>query len=245
MKYARDFRESARKALSGKWGVAVGAGLVASLLGGGETGIFSPQNLELDTESLTKIIPSPSEPFLAILGAIMAFSFVFSVAMFILGSITTFGYARFNLMLIDGESPSVKEIFSFFPRAGKAIVTNLFRQLFISLWSLLFLIPGIIAMYNYAMTTYILAENPTLSPRDALRQSKDLMYGHRWRFFCMRLSFIGWILLGCLTLGIGLLWVLPYVQAATADFYREILGSKPVENPPEESVGLRSEEEVI
>jgi uncharacterized membrane protein len=104
-------------------------------------------------------------------------------------------------------------------------------RLYSFLWSLLFFIPGIIAVYNYAMTGYILAENPHMAASDALRYSKDMMYGNRWRLFCLEISFIGWDLLNIFTLGIGTLWLRPYKQAAVTAFYREVSGTEHREIP--------------
>ena len=78
------------------------------------------------------------------------------------------------------------------------------------------------------MTPYILADNPDLSPSEALKMSKEMMRGNKWRLFCLGFSFIGWQLLCGLTLGIGYLWLNPYMAAAHADFYREISGTRPV-----------------
>ena len=90
------------------------------------------------------------------------------------------------------------------------------------LWMLLFIIPGIVAAYRYAMTSFILAENPELTAGEAINCSKELMDGNKWRLFCLNFSFIGWIILCGFTLGIGYLWLTPYEQAANAAFYRDI-----------------------
>ena len=94
------------------------------------------------------------------------------------------------------------------------------------LWSLLFIIPGIIATYSYAMTGYILAEHPELTASEAIERSKEMMSGNRFRLFCLQLSFIGWAILCAFTFGIGYLWLGPYREAATAAFYREISGTE-------------------
>ena len=97
--------------------------------------------------------------------------------------------------------------------------------MYVLLWSLLFIIPGIIATYSYAMTEFILAEHPELTASEAIARSKEMMSGNRWCLFCLHFSFIGWDILSSLTLGIGNLWLHPYKQAANAVFYREISGT--------------------
>ena len=100
-------------------------------------------------------------------------------------------------------------------------------------------IPMVIASYRYLLMPYIMAENPGMRARDAIRMSKCLMRGFKWKAFCLRLSFIGWLLLAVLTFGIGGLWVYPYMAAADASFYREVCRQKgrqvftdPVEEEP-------------
>ena len=98
--------------------------------------------------------------------------------------------------------------------------------MYIILWSLLFIIPGLAAAYSYSMTRYILAENPYMSADEAIARSKQMMYGNRWRLFCLHISFIGWSLLSTLlTFGIGELWLTPYRMTAEAAFYREVSGT--------------------
>ena len=100
----------------------------------------------------------------------------------------------------------------------------LLQAVYIFLWTLLLIIPGIMASYSYAMTGYILAEHPELTAGEAIAQSKAMMAGNRWRLFCLQFSFIGWDILCALTLGIGNLALRPYEMAAIAAFYREISG---------------------
>ena len=97
----------------------------------------------------------------------------------------------------------------------------------LALWSILFIIPGIIATYNYALVPYIMAEDPETGAREAMNRSKALMYGNRWRLFCLHFSFIGWDLLSALSMGVGSLWLTPYKSAAFASFYREVSGTSP------------------
>ncbi len=94
--------------------------------------------------------------------------------------------------------------------------------LYTVLWSLLFLIPGIIKGYAYSQTFFILKDNPELTPNQAITKSRKLMKGYKWTYFVFILSFIGWILLCILSFGIGLLWFLPYYYTSTAWFYNEL-----------------------
>ena len=100
------------------------------------------------------------------------------------------------------------------------------QGVYVFLWALLFVIPGIIATYSYAMTSYILAENPELTASEAIDMSKEMMEGNRFRLFCLHMSFIGWAILCVFTFGIGYLWLAPYMQAAQAAFYREVSGTE-------------------
>jgi uncharacterized membrane protein len=106
----------------------------------------------------------------------------------------------------------------------KGFVMQFMTGLFIFLWTLLFIIPGIIAAYRYSMTSYILLENPDMPVMDAIRRSKEMMDGNKGRLFCLDISFIGWWLLCILTCGLGFLWLYPYMNAATVAFYNEVSG---------------------
>lgn len=233
MLVAKDFRQKAREALSGNWAVAVGTGFVASLLGaytaftgGGGSGSSS------SSDAVDNALESGSVPNSVILMITMIILVVSMVILavalmhFIIGGAVTLGYVKFNLDMVDGQTPMFKDLFSQFHRFGDGFVMQLLRSLFIFLWTLLFIIPGMIATYRYAMTPYILYENPGMSASDAIKESKQLMDGNKWRLFCLNFSFIGWDLLGILSLGIGFLWIAPYREAAYAAFYREIKYNK-------------------
>lgn len=240
MKNASDFRRLAREALSGKWLIAVLVGLVASLLGGiGETGPEIKLNLDLTNPDLSltyadQVLFSANgglNPHItAFLGGaafvIIIVALVFGFIYFILGSIIAVGYAKFNLELVDHRETGFDTLFSYFSNWKVTAVARLLESLFILLWSLLLIIPGIIASYSYAMTEYILAEHPELSASEAISKSKELMSGNRFRLFCLDFSFIGWSILCAFTFGIGNLFLRPYTQASRAAFYREISGKE-------------------
>ena len=98
---------------------------------------------------------------------------------------------------------------------------------------LLLIVPAIIAAFSYSMVFYILADNPDISPTNALKKSKEMMMGYKWKIFFLGLSFLGWALLAILTLGIGLLWLMPYIQVSTINFYEDIKDNNTI---PTESV---------
>ncbi|MBQ3404307.1 MAG: DUF975 family protein [Oscillospiraceae bacterium] len=105
----------------------------------------------------------------------------------------------------------------------RTVKTMLIKDIFIILWSLLFVIPGIIKSYSYRMVPYILAEEPELEGRTAINRSRQMMKGNKWRAFVLDLSFILWYLLTAITLGIvGVFYVQPYVSAANAELYHAI-----------------------
>jgi uncharacterized membrane protein len=107
-----------------------------------------------------------------------------------------------------------------------SIVANILMGIFIFLWALLFIIPGIIKYYAYSMTHFIIADEPDIDFMEAIRKSQELMKGHKFRLFKLQLSFIGWFILGALAFGIGLFFVYPYFQLAHANFYLDIRGQK-------------------
>ena len=234
---AADFKGIALDALRGKWMVAILVGLVATLLGGiasngpevnlnfEGSGINASVAYAGQTLFSTSGLDSGIDTFL--LGSavyITIAAILMTVFYFILGSIVGVGYARFNLELVDGGDPAFGCLFDYIYDWKTTAVARLLQSLYILLWSLLLVIPGILATYSYAMTDFILAEYPELTAGEAIARSKELMYGNRWRLFCLNISFIGWDILSFVTLGIGNLWLRPYKQAATAAFYREISG---------------------
>lgn len=109
---------------------------------------------------------------------------------------------------------------------GRVVVGMLLRDLFLGLWSLLLIVPGIIKAYSYRMVPYILADDPDISGKDAITRSREMMDGHKWNTFVLDLSFLGWWLLTGVTLGIaGLFWVGPYVEATNAELYKALKGA--------------------
>lgn len=225
---AKDFRFYAREALKGRWIKAGGVGLLAALLGAsidmsGSAGSFgsSAQNSSNLAEQFGGFSGSSagsavSAVFLAVFLGVALVFLVWAIVMLVIGGATTLGFAKYNLNLVDDKDPKLKDIFSQYDRLGTGFGMQFFRMLFITLWSLLLVIPGIIATYSYSMTAYILCENPQMTAREAIKKSKELMKGNRWRLFCLEISFIGWDLLAVLAIVLVTVMFMPtmFVMAA-------------------------------
>ncbi|WP_139958315.1 DUF975 family protein [Flavicella sediminum] len=151
-----------------------------------------------------------------------------SVGSILISGPLALGIAIFALSIVRKEETRFEQIFEGFHNFGNALVTYLLMLLFILLWTLLLIIPGIIAAISYAMTFYILAENPDLAPREVLQKSQDMMYGYKMKYAGILLRIFGLAILCIFTLGIGFLFLAPYVQVVNAQFYEEIK-DKPIE----------------
>lgn len=220
---ARDYRLEARNALSGNWGVAVGTTIVAALLGG----ISSGSNIEFEyqetvttpvTETEAMELMAEILPY-AVSGALLAILFSIFVS-----TVVSLGYHRFHLDMMDRQAPKFRTLFSQFAKGNyfAAVVVNLLTGLYTFAWTLLFIIPGVVASYSYAMAPYIRLERPELTANECIALSKEMMHGRKWKLFCLDLSFIGWSILSAFTFGIGSLFLIPYRYSARTAFYRNI-----------------------
>ena len=138
----------------------------------------------------------------------------------------TLGLASCFLKLVRCEPFIFENLFDGFKKFSSSVIAQLLITIFVILWSLLLIIPGIIASYSYSMVFYILSDNPELSAMEALNKSKELMLGYKWKLFCLHLTFIGWGILAILTLGIGFLWLTPYIYGSVASFYEDLKTNK-------------------
>jgi len=238
MKKAKDFRAQARAALKFHWLSAVLAGIIAAIFGGGiiyggssggssagSSGSESSiENILAGMESVPPIVFT----VITIVGAVFL---IFAVISIVLGGAVSLGYAKYNLNLIDGNNANVEDVISQFNRLGDGFVMRILTGIYIVLWTLLLVVPGIIAIYSYSMAPYILYENPGMRAKEAIKASKELMKGNKWRLFCLQFSFFGWALLVALTLGIGGLFLRPYVEAAGAAFYRDLKAADKTDEP--------------
>ena len=240
---ARDFRAAARKALQGFWLMAIVVTFVAALLGGVSQSfnvrveVPSPVefNQEIDTTELDAI-PGADESLLVgfihfvneiseqypFFKPLLAFLSILAAIQLIIGGPVMLGYNRFKLHRLDGEEAKFSDLFSCFDRFLDGLWMRIRTILQVFLWSLLFVIPGIVASYRYAMVPYLMADHPDMSVAQAFDRSKAMMNGHKGELFLLHLSFIGWLLLSAITLGLAGLVISPYMQFAEGAFYRNL-----------------------
>lgn len=133
------------------------------------------------------------------------------------------GITGVALRISRGEHAETSNIFDGFSNFMNAFVTYLLQGIYIALWTCLLIVPGIIKSFSYAMTFYVLEDNPTMSANDAITESRVLMDGNKWKYFCLQLRFLGWHLLAILTFGILYFWLTPYIETAKAEFYRSLI----------------------
>lgn len=215
----RELKNNAKLALRGNWGWAVlmcliNMIIVAILSGGGHR--VDQIYMDYEGTNFYMQLLSPLGTILAWIGDFIALSLVIS-----------FLKLRDNDKL---EKPYVSA-FSVFTenRFGPECINFVMTSIFTFLWTLLLIIPGIIKSYSYAMTPYIVkdmvASGKQVGATDGINASRELMNGHKMDLFVFDLSFIGWFLLGGISV-IGMLWVVPYYQTAEANFYRELAGNQ-------------------
>lgn len=140
----------------------------------------------------------------------------------IIGGPFALGMAMFSLSLSRNQEARFEQVFEGFRDFGRALGAYLLIILFVFLWLLLLIVPGIIAAISYSMTFFIMVDDPSIKAMDAIDKSKQMMNGYKLKFFYLQLRFLGWALLCILTLGIGFLWLIPYVYVSVAHFYDDI-----------------------
>ena len=212
MKTNQEYKNVALASLKGNWAPAVVASIVLMAFAYALMGPY------IVTYELT-INQMPVNPVFALV----------ALAVYILGMPLVFmpfnvGYTyAANRLVAETDSRMTGNTFrDGFGRWGRNVWGMFLVGFFTSLWSLLLIVPGIVKFYAYAMTPYILVDNPELSANQAINLSKQMMKGHKFDLFFLQLSFIGWIILSIFTFGIGLLWLMPYMMTAQAAFYQDI-----------------------
>ena len=163
---------------------------------------------------------------LAVFGVILLASVVTALVSAFLFNPLRVGCVRFFTVNSDAPARLSELGHGYKSNYLNSVLTLLLKDIFIGLWSLLFVIPGLVKAYSYRLTPYILAENPSLSSTEAITLSRKMMNGQKWRAFVLDLSFLGWDILAGLTLGVvGIFYSFPYVCATDAELYKAIRDS--------------------
>lgn len=190
-------KSQAKKALKGNWSWGVLMTLLTAIIGG-------------------------------LIGCISYGIAYFISAMLLIG----YSYTFLDLMAGKKESNYFTAIFSAFAkeRLIPVFLTWLLSAIFTALWTLLLIVPGIVKAMAYSQAFFITKDmveaGQEVAPTEAITKSRQLMNGHKMEFFVLQLSFLGWAILACLTLGIGFLWLKPYITATNAAYYRQLAGDQ-------------------
>lgn len=232
MKTNQQFKNEALAALRGNWGKAVLLTLVYLILVGIAAGPVSYQSVQMETYmqengartvyQMASLLQDPE--YLAMaqrlngtsgLTTLVSILLIFPFAVGFLNSL--------RKLLVTGDNNLVPNAFHIaFSNYWHKVWAMLWAYILTVLWSLLFIIPGIIKSFSYAMTPFIIEEYPELTATEAIHRSRMMMRGHKFDLFWLLLSFIGWGILNIFTLGIGTLWLVPYMETSMAAFYGEV-----------------------
>ena len=237
----RELKERAKAAFKANyWRCVLVAFILALLIGGGagssvrknETADLTTEqqkamallaeddNLGRLVEGMEKLSALPSSRIKISLGGLGLVGFLLSILVF---NPLIVGCYRFFLQNSRGPAELNELGAGFRGDWGNVVLVMFLKNLFLALWTMLFIIPGIVKAYAYRMVPYILKEHPELSGTQAITLSRRMMKGHKGDAFVLDLSFIGWILLSALTFGIlHLFYVGPYIQATDAELYKVV-----------------------
>lgn len=206
MKSNQYYKNEALSALRGNWANALVATIIFIALA-----LFFSSNDAINSYYQRVVI----NPFI---GYSLSF-----VSLFVLLPLAV-GYSNSMRVLLEtGDNRLTNNSFSLgFGNWLHVVWGMVLSSIYIFLWTLLLIIPGIIKSYSYALTPYILVEHPEMSANEAIEESMRLMDGHKFDLFYLQLSFIGWAILSILSLGLGFFWLIPYQMTAQAAFYRDI-----------------------
>lgn len=194
-----ELKRHAKDQLKGKWGLAVGSIIILFLI-----------------QFVFNFISGFFEDNTVIFIIVTLLSLIVSSAMSV-------GICRFSLnYAYDDKQPVLKDIFSGFKVILKAIGLFFLLGIIVLVGTILLVIPGIIFSFMFSQSYFILADDNTKSIIQCLKESAAMMKGYKLKYFVISLSFLGWIILGLITLGIGLLWVIPYMNVTTASFYLKV-----------------------
>ena len=227
MKQNTDYKNEALAALKGNWAPAVLVTVVFLLITGAvilpaEIPLFKMGDGMEDVMSMAE--SGDIAGVMAFYSSMTSWSSLSTLLRIFVYNVLTVGFlVTFLKLLRTGDDRLTSNMFEIsFRNYWHKLWGILLMHIFIALWMLLFIIPGIVKCFSYAMTPYILEDNPELSANEAIDRSRAMMKGHKFDLFWLYLSFIGWGILCIFTFGIGFLWLTPYMETATAAFYEDV-----------------------
>ncbi|WP_394188486.1 DUF975 family protein [Paenisporosarcina quisquiliarum] len=211
-----ELKRQARLSLRGKWGLAIILTLIVFLIN-----IILPLIVEIIISGgFTQWLFQDKTP----LGAS-----IFNTLLYIVLLPLTIAVYWFYLTLVRKENPALYKVFSIYKDGKntlKLIYASILQGVLLLLWTLLLIIPGLIKSMSYSQMFFLLRDFPELTVLEAISESKKRMRGLKWKYFLMNLSFIGWGILCLFSLGIGFLWLVPYIGTTMAIFYNELIASQ-------------------
>ena len=221
----RELKDRAKTGLKRNYWKSVLIGFLVSLMyaAGAASG---REGLDGETVSTT-ITGLTTGEILAALGVLLGSCLAASLATAVIHAIIynplKVGISQFCMDAVDGDAKIAAIGSGYKPDFFANVWALLLRDLFVVLWGLLLVIPGVIKSYEYRLTEYVLAENPGIGPKEAMARSKSLMQGNKWSTFVLDLSFLGWDILNVLTVGIlGTFYVQPYKLLTNAALYEKL-----------------------
>jgi uncharacterized membrane protein len=210
----KELMAEARMALSGNWGMGVVGYVLYFIL------VVSVSLFTFSSMFFVMAVSAASGANAKLAGD--AVSFCSQVVQLLLSGAFMVGFCSYFLVIAQEGEARLECLFTGFKRFWKSFGVYFLSNLFIFLWMLLFIVPGIIAVFRYAMVYFIIADDEDCGPLEAIRQSKMMMRGNKWKFFCLHWRFFGWAVLCMFTFGIGYLWLVPYMQTTFAKFYEDV-----------------------
>ena len=219
MKTNQEYKNSALAALKGNWAPSV----VATIIIFARAIIMIVPSAVLEGAGQAATDMGHATSATATIG-IISFALMLLLPLLVYYPLCYVGYSNtFRQLLVNGDARVTSNMFSnTFKGYWRNVWGGFLMMLFTYLWMLLLIVPGIIKAFAYSMTPYILKDYPELSANQAINLSIKMMKGHKFDYFYLQLSFIGWGLLSILTLGIGYIWLMPYMYASMAAFYEDI-----------------------
>ena len=225
----KEIKEIGKTAFKANYWKSVIAAFLLSILGGGVYAGSRSQTSDMETssESLQQSVQSVPPGVIALASGVVIIILLIALVLkiFFFNPLKVGCYAFFRKNVTDPAETKLDMILSGFSQYKRTFLTLFLSDLYVFLWCLLLIIPGLMRAYSYRLVPYILADDPELSPKEVLQKSKQMMYGQRWNAFVLDLSFLGWEILGALTLGlVDLFWTKPYEQNADAALYLRLRG---------------------